>query len=236
VTPPSVNTFARYDEKHERHADKRCFEHTPWSEITKIDAEKQRDGNGHSQGEGGPRRTFQRIHYHQRDHGQQNNHNRKHGKLSDEAAALADFVAGHFAQRFSVAPDGAEQDHEILHAAGKCRAGDQPQRSRQIAKLRRERRPDQRPRPGNRGEVVAEEHPFVSGHKIAAVVAALGGCGARVIERQQLCRDECRIKSIRHQVRARRGQNKPRRVDRLATMKSDGAERDSAKRGHGGPD
>ena len=43
----------------------------------------------------------------------------------------------------------------------------------QIAELRRQRRADQRPGPGDGGEVVAEDHPAVGGHEVAAVVDAL---------------------------------------------------------------
>ena len=61
--------------------------------------------------------------------------------------ALAHFLARHLSQRFAVAPHGAKQNHEVLHAAAEHRAGNQPQRSRQVAELRRERGADQRPGP-----------------------------------------------------------------------------------------
>ena len=45
----------------------------------------------------------------------------------------------------------------------------------QVAELRGERRADQRARPGDGREVMAEDDPAVGGHEVAAVVQPLGG-------------------------------------------------------------
>ena len=55
-----------------------------------------------------------------RDDGQQDDHDQQHGDQRSEAADLADLLAGDLAERFSVAPDGAEEDHEILHGSARA--------------------------------------------------------------------------------------------------------------------
>ena len=56
-----------------------------------------------------------------------------------------------------------------MHAAGEHAADKDPQETRHIAELRGEDRPDQRPGAGYRGEMVAEEHPFIGGLIIVIV-------------------------------------------------------------------
>jgi len=163
------------------------------------------------------------VHDDEANHGQKNRHDGEHSQLGDEAAALADFFAGHLANRFSVAAYRAKKNHKILHAARECRAGNQPERSRQIAKLRGERRSDERPRPGDCGEVVAEENPFVGGHEVAAVVMALAGRGAGVVEGENFGGHEGGIEPVRHQIAAHCSHNEPGSVERFAAMQRDGA-------------
>ena len=124
------------------------------------------------------------------DHRQQDDHDQQHRDQRDESADLADLLARHLAERFSVAPHRGEQDHEILHRAAQHRADDDPQRSRQIAELRRQHRTHQRPRPGDGGEVMAEDDPLVGGLEIVAVAQALGRRGALVVQRHHARRDE----------------------------------------------
>src|SRR6185503_19090442 len=126
-------------------------------------------------------------------------------------------------------------DHEVLHAARQDRAHDQPQRARQVAELRRQRRADQRARAGDRGEVVAEHDPLVGGHVVAAVVEPLGGCRARVVERQHLGRDEGGIEAVGRQVAAHRRDHEPDPVDRLAALQRDGGQRAGAHQADQGP-
>jgi hypothetical protein len=41
---------------------------------------------------------------------------------------------------------------------------------------------------------MAKQNPFIGGHEIAAIVVTLRGSCARIIQRQQTCRDEGGIK------------------------------------------
>jgi hypothetical protein len=70
------------------------------------------------------------------------------------------------------------QDHKVLHTAAEHRTDEDPERARQIAELRRERRADQRTGAGDGGEVVAEYDPLVGRHEVAAVVEAFRRRGA----------------------------------------------------------
>ena len=65
------------------------------------------------------------------------------------------------------------EDAEVLHRAAEHDADEDPERAGQVAELRRERRADQRPGPGDGREVMAEDDPAVGRHEVAAVVDAL---------------------------------------------------------------
>ena len=77
--------------------------------------------------ENAPRTFRQRVHHHQRQHRQQNHHdgeNRHHG---DVTRGGIHFLLHHLAERFSVAPQRAEQNHKILHRAAEHHADQNPQ-------------------------------------------------------------------------------------------------------------
>ena len=149
---------------------------------------------------------------------------------------LADLLARHLAERFAVAPHGGEQDDEILHRAAQHRADDDPQRARQVAELRRQHRPHQRTRPGDGGEVVAEDDPLVGGLEIVAVAQPLGRRGALVVERHHARGDELRVEAVADGVGAGRGQHQPDAVDVLAAIEGDAAQTERRPDGDGGPE
>ena len=57
-----------------------------------------------------------------------------------------------------------------MNGAAERGADQNPKCSRQKTKLRREHRPNQRSRAGDRSEMMAEDHPAICRHKIFAVV------------------------------------------------------------------
>ena len=95
-----------------------------------------------------------------------------------EAAEDADLLARHLPERLAVAPQRADEDEKVLHGAAQDDADDDPQRPRQVAELRAQRRPDQRTGAGDGGEVVPEDDPAVGRNEVVAVVDALGGRAA----------------------------------------------------------
>src|SRR5712692_4395258 len=215
--------------KHQSHAHDRSFEHAAGPDKAKIEPQQQRDGDGHRQCEGGPRRGLEGVHHDEADDGKKNRHDRQHGQLRDKAAAFADFFASHLAQRFSVAANRTKKNNEIMYATRERRAGNQPERARQVAELRGERGSDERAGSRDGGKMVAEENPFVRGHEVAAVVVALARSGARVVERENFGGDKSGIEPVRHQVTTHRGNNEPSRIERLAAIESDLAKRSCAK-------
>jgi len=134
-----------------------------------------------------------------------------------------------------VATGGKEHDGHILHAAAQHRADQYPQSARQIAELRRQRRPDQRPRPGDGGEMVAEHHPPVGRHEIAPIVEAFRRRRPCFIQHQHLGRQPGAVKPVGESVNARRCGNEPDRVDALTPVKGDAAHRRRTENRHQQP-
>ena len=106
----------------------------------------------------------------------------------------------------SVFPSRRIEQNKIMKSCthpAKAQPAISHKRSRQISELRRQRRPHQRSRPGNRREVMPEQHPFICRHKIAAIIQALRGSRARIVQRQNFCGNKCRVQPVGHQVAAR---------------------------------
>src|SRR5581483_12370806 len=101
-----------------------------------------------------------------------------------EPTERSDLVLRHLAERAAVAAQAPAEDAEVLHGAAEDDADEDPERPGKIAELRGERRADQRPRPRDRGEVVAEDDPAVRRHEVAPVVDALRGCDPFRVERE----------------------------------------------------
>ena len=99
-------------------------------------------------------------------------------------------VARDLRQRLAVPPHRRREDDEVVHRAAEHDAEGQPQQSRQIPELRRQHRPDQRPRAGDGREVMPEEHPLVGRHVVLPVVEPMRRRDPRVIERHHLRREE----------------------------------------------
>ena len=91
---------------------------------------------------------------------------------------------------------GWRQDHEVLHGAAEHDADQDPERAGQVAELRREDRADERARPGDRGEVVAEDDPAVGRDEVAPVVEPHGRRRAPVVEREDPPREEARVEAV----------------------------------------
>ena len=148
----------------------------------------------------------------------------------------AELVARHLAERCGRrAAIEKNRVDEVLHAAAQHRADEDPQRARQVAELRRQRRADQRPGAGDGGEVVAEHDPAVGRHEVAAVVEALGRRGARGVEDQHLGRDEGAVEAVADGIDADRRDDEPEAVDGLAAVQRDAADSASADGGDEAP-
>ena len=116
-------------------------------------------------------------------------------------------------------PHRAKQDDKVLHRAAEHGPDENPQGAGQVAELRGEHRPDQRSRPGNRREVVAEDDPFVRFDKIPAVIVDFARCGAAVVEREHVGGNPFGIKPVADGVGADRRDENIGGIDRLAPAK-----------------
>ena len=87
----------------------------------------------------------------------------------------AEQVPGDFRQRFPIVPHRGQQHDEIVDPAGQTRADDDPAEAGKIAPLRRQHRPDQRPRAGNGRKMNAEQHQPPRRMVIHVVAEPVGG-------------------------------------------------------------
>ena len=107
----------------------------------------------------------------------------EHADDRGDAADRAQFVARHLAERAAAPPDRDRQHQVVLDAPGEHGADDDPDGARQVAHLHGQHRADQRTGAGDRGEVMAEQHPPVGRHVVGAVLEQLGGRGVVVAGR-----------------------------------------------------
>ena len=169
------------------------------------------------------------------EHRDQDDHDEQRADQRRGAAEAAEFVARHLAEAAPVAPGGAEHDEHVLHATRHDRADQQPQRARQIAELRGERRPDQRTGARDRGEVVAEHDRAMGRHEVAPVLEALGRRRARRVEPEHAGRDPAAVEAVADQIDADRRDHEPHRIDGFAAIQGDAAECGGAGNGDRSP-
>ena len=107
------------------------------------------------------------------------------------------------AERLAVRGGADEQRiDEVLHRAAERDADDDPDDARQIAELRRERGSDERPRPGDRREMMSEHDPSVRRDEIATVVEPHGWRRAARVEGEDLRGDQFAVEAVRDRVHA----------------------------------
>ena len=166
----------------------RAFQHLARPPIAQIQAHEHRNGHGGGDRECSPGAAFERVDDHQRNHGQQDHHDQQHGDQRHEPTDLADLFARHLAKRFAVAPHGPNRMTKSCTAPPSTAPIDDPQVPGQIAELRGKRRTHQRTGPGDGGEMMAEQNPFVGGFEVVPVAQPLGRRGAPVVERHDFAR------------------------------------------------
>ena len=91
-----------------------------------------------------------------------------------------------------------------MHCAAQTNSDHQPQKSWQKSKLRCQHRTNQRSRAGDGREVMTEQNPFIGRIIVVAVIHRVGRHGPRIIERQDLGRDEGGIVTVRDRHQAQR--------------------------------
>ena len=93
---------------------------------------------------------------------------------AERSSCSATIAIGDFRERCAAPANGSGKDEHVLHGPRQADADDQPQEPGHVPVLNRQHRTDQRSGPGNRGEVVAEEHPFIGRIVVVPVAKAMG--------------------------------------------------------------
>ncbi|VVP49882.1 hypothetical protein PS874_05173 [Pseudomonas fluorescens] len=219
----------------QRHADHRDFTDAARADVAHVDAHEHRDRDGRHHREHAPRAFGQGLDHDQRQHREDDDHDQEAAEQGDGAGDAAHFFTDHVAQGTTVAPGGQEQDHEVLHRTGQHHAGNQPQRTGQVAHLCRQDRSDQGPRAGNRREVVTEEHVFVGRHEVQAVIVEHGGRSAIGIELHHFIGDEQAVVAVCNEVDGDCSDYDPEGVDGFAAAQGHDTQRERSQDSHGKP-
>ena len=127
-------------------------------------------------------------------------------------ATGSDLVARDLGERPAAAPDRGPEDDEVVDGAGQAAPGDEPDEAGGIAELCRQRRTDERPGPGDGGEVVAEEHPLGRGIVVVPVVLRVSWRHPRVVQHHDPRGNERAVVAVGDGENAEGGQNQIQRV------------------------
>ena len=222
--------------KQQRDSHHRGLGDLPWPDVVHPKAHEQGDRDRARDSEKAPRAVAQRVDDDEREHGEQDDHDRKDRDHRGQAGNGIDLFLRDLPERFAVASHRRAQDQEVLHRSAQHNTSDEPQRARQEPELRGEGWTDQRAGARNGRKVVAEEHPLRRDDEVATVRQPLGGrCTARV-EAKDSVGDEARVEPIGYQVGAHCRDQQPRGVDRLAARERNETKGAPAGNGDGKPD
>ena len=152
--------------------------------------------------------SLEGVHHHHGHAGQGGDDDEQRGQRGGHPGDRPQQVAGDLRQRQAVLPHRGQQHHEIMYAAGQAGPDHDPGEAGKIAPLRRQHRPDQRPRSGDGGEVDAEQHQPPGGLVVDVVAQAVRGRDA-VVQHRHLGRQEGPVKTIGHQEGRQRGDHQP---------------------------
>ncbi len=223
-------------QQHQHEANHRNFSDLARADKAHVDAHEQGDRDGGGDGEQPPRAVGQGFYHHQRQRRQDDDHHPQRAEHGDHPGECTQLLLGHFPQRTSVAACGDEQHQEILHRAGQHNADQDPDGSRQEAHLRGQNRPHQRPGAGDGGKVVAEQHPFVGGHIVQAVVVTFCRGQTAVVQFKDLVGNEPAVEAIGDAVAGDGGDHQPNGVDMFAAAERQHGEGEGADQRHQQPD
>ena len=208
----------------------------PGRRHSQVVAHEQGDGDGQADREDAPGRLGQGVDDHQREHGQDDDHDREDRDQCGDPAHHADLLANHLTQALAVAAHREEEHHHVLHGAGQDDADDDPDRAGQVAHLGGEHRTDERARPGDRGEVVPEQHVPMGDVEVTAVVVPLRRCGPGVVDPEHPVGDEAGVEAIGDGVRGQGREEDPEGRDLLPAGEREDGPADGADDGDRAPD
>jgi hypothetical protein len=183
-----------------------------------------------------PRGSAKGVHHYQRQDREEDDHDDEDRDHSRHSRDPVDFLLGHLPQRLPVAAERAAEDGEVLDRPREHHSDHDPDRSREVAELRRERRPHEGSGAGDGGEMVPEKHPAVRGDEVAAVVQPLGRSRPAIVELENLAGDEESVEPVADRVGTDGGREEPDGIDAFSTAEGHDSEGRRAENGNRGPD
>jgi len=163
---------------------------TVGAEPVHVDAHAERQRNRHANREGAPRALLQGVHHGEPETGERDDDDEEDGNGGRRAGDGADLCPRDLGERRAAAAGGGPENDHVVHGARQADAAHEPNEPGRVAELRREHRTDERPRPGNRGEVVAEEDPPGRDVIVLAVGPGVRRSGPCVVEHHDPRGDE----------------------------------------------
>ncbi len=215
VIDPAAGEYA---EEHQGHAQYRSFDNPPRPPAAQVEADEDCDRDRREHRGRSPRAVLHRVDDHERQHRDENDHDQQRADQRGKASDGPELIARHLPEAAAVAPRRQEEDHHVLHATAQDRTDQDPQRTRQIAELRCQRRADQRSGTRDGREVMPERDPTVRRHEIAAVVEAFGRRCTRSVDGQDARSDPGSVEPVAEKIDAHGSGDDPQSVDRLVPM------------------
>ena len=154
------------------------------------------DRNRAEDGVGRPERIVHRVDDSNRKTCQREQQNGQHSPRSNAARSGVNFLRSDVGQRLPAVANRAEKHDHVVHAASEHAANQDPEQTRQIAELRCQHRTEQRTGSRNGGKVMPEEHVFISGDVVFAVLKAVCRGFARRIDVEHLLRHPQTVETV----------------------------------------
>ena len=158
------------------------------------------DRDRHANREHPPRAVRKRVDDNNAQARQGDDKNKEDCNHRDQAGKGTDFSSRNVGQRAATMAHRSDQHGEILHAARENGADQYPKEAGSESKLRRQRGSNQRPRSGNRGEMMAEQNPSRGNDIVVAVGIKMSGRSAAIVESHRLGGDERTVITIGQRV------------------------------------
>jgi hypothetical protein len=114
----------------------------------------------------------------------------------DDGGWAAEFVACDFRQRLTAAAHRRGQHEHVLDSPRETDTDEKPEQPRHVAILDRQHRTDERAGPGNGGEVMAEEDPFLGRMIILAVIEEVRRRRAEIVNHRDAGGEESAVVTV----------------------------------------
>ncbi len=203
----------------------------------KVEAHDEADGNRHRNREGAPGIAIERVHDGKAQPSKRHHHDEEHRHRRRGAGDKAQFITRNFRKRAAIPSHRRNQDDEVLHRSAQHSTDHQPEKAGQESELRRQHRPKQRPRAGNRREVMAEQHVFIGGMKIDSVIQPHRRRDTLIVQFNHALRNPAAVEAKGEHIDAGRRHNEPEPIHFFLWIDEpcDKGERDRAKNGEESP-